>query len=179
MKLNFKGFIDTTSRDGQASPLLYDTYKYRFSLEEKKQIANALVKLGVRYFEFFSPVVSKEERKNFLSLKKYIKSLTSQKIYLFAHCRCHPLDIQAALGLGFDEINFDYIRFASDGVLADIVHPFWNSSTTRMKSLRSCRGMSTRDMAASWILVIRRAPKSREASSPILPLEIFTRRILF
>lgn len=35
-----------------------------------------------------------------------------------------------ALELGFDEINFDYIRFASDGVLADIVHPFWNASTT-------------------------------------------------
>lgn len=105
MKLNFKGFIDTTLRDGQASPLLYDTYKYQFSLEEKKQIVNALVKLGVRYFEFFSPVVSEGERENFLSLKKYIRSLTSEKIYLLAHCRCHPLDITTALKLGFDGLN--------------------------------------------------------------------------
>src|SRR3989344_1173809 len=100
MKLNFKGFIDTTLRDGQASPLLYDTYKYQFSLEEKKQIVNALLKLGVRYFEFFSPVVNEKEKKDFLALKKYIRSLTTKKIYLLAHCRCHPLDIQEALKVG-------------------------------------------------------------------------------
>ena len=105
MRINFKGFIDTTLRDGQSSPLLYDTYKYRFSLAEKKQIVNALLKLGVRFFEFYSPVVSEEERKSFLILKKYIKSLTPEKTYLLAHCRCHPLDIQTALGLGFDGLN--------------------------------------------------------------------------
>ncbi len=31
---------------------------------------------------------------------------------------------------GFDEVNFDYIRFASDGNLKDMVFPFYNSSST-------------------------------------------------
>ncbi len=104
-KMNFKGFIDTTLRDGAASPLLYDTYKYRFSLEEKKQIVNALVKLGVRYFEFFSPVVSQQEAADFQQLKEYIQSLTKDKVYLLAHCRCHLQDIEAALQAGFNGLN--------------------------------------------------------------------------
>ncbi|MDD5431319.1 MAG: putative glycoside hydrolase, partial [Candidatus Pacebacteria bacterium] len=32
-----------------------------------------------------------------------------------------------ALSRGFDEVNFDYIRFASDGNMADISYPFYNS----------------------------------------------------
>ncbi|GAI82903.1 unnamed protein product, partial [marine sediment metagenome] len=28
--------------------------------------------------------------------------------------------------LGFDEINFDYIRFPSDGNIADAVYPTWD-----------------------------------------------------
>ena len=32
-----------------------------------------------------------------------------------------------ALNRGFDEINFDYIRFASDGNMADIRYPFYDS----------------------------------------------------
>ena len=32
-----------------------------------------------------------------------------------------------ALSRGFDEINFDYIRFASDGNMADIRYPFYNA----------------------------------------------------
>ncbi len=35
-----------------------------------------------------------------------------------------------ALTRGFDEINFDYIRFASDGNLKDITYPFFDSATT-------------------------------------------------
>jgi hypothetical protein len=34
-----------------------------------------------------------------------------------------------ALSRGFDEINFDYIRFASDGNMADIRYPFYNYKT--------------------------------------------------
>ncbi|MEK7612292.1 MAG: putative glycoside hydrolase [Patescibacteria group bacterium] len=34
-----------------------------------------------------------------------------------------------ALARGFDEINFDYIRFASDGNLKDIVYPHWDGKT--------------------------------------------------
>jgi hypothetical protein len=34
-----------------------------------------------------------------------------------------------AFGRGFDEINFDYIRFASDGALGNIIYPYWNGKT--------------------------------------------------
>lgn len=34
-----------------------------------------------------------------------------------------------ALNRGFDEVNFDYIRFASDGDMDDIVYPFWDEKT--------------------------------------------------
>ncbi len=36
-----------------------------------------------------------------------------------------------ALNRGFDEINFDYIRFASDGDLSAIGYPFWDEKTPR------------------------------------------------
>lgn len=36
-----------------------------------------------------------------------------------------------AVSRGFDEINFDYIRFASDGNLSDMTFPFYNSQSTK------------------------------------------------
>lgn len=104
-KINFKGIIDTTFRDGQQSPLLFDTYKYRFNQREKKQLFSALVKLGIRYFEFFSPVVSEVEKNDFCQLKKMAPTLTSDKVYFLAHCRCHETDINESLALGFDGLN--------------------------------------------------------------------------
>lgn len=41
------------------------------------------------------------------------------------------------LGRGFDEINFDYIRFPSDGKLADIIYPFWDQKTPLRKVMKS------------------------------------------
>ncbi|MDO8515926.1 MAG: putative glycoside hydrolase, partial [bacterium] len=38
-----------------------------------------------------------------------------------------------ALARGFDEVNFDYIRFASDGDLGGIKYPFWDKKTSRHK----------------------------------------------
>lgn len=35
-----------------------------------------------------------------------------------------------ALARGFDEVNFDYIRFASDGLLGNIEYPFWQKTRT-------------------------------------------------
>ncbi len=37
---------------------------------------------------------------------------------------------------GFDEINFDYIRFPSDGNMKDILYPFFDESTLRRKTLK-------------------------------------------
>ncbi len=34
-----------------------------------------------------------------------------------------------AFGRGFDEIQFDYIRFASDGSLGNITYPYWDGKT--------------------------------------------------
>ena len=39
-----------------------------------------------------------------------------------------------AAARGFDEINFDYIRFASDGSLGNIGYPFYNPKTTLKRS---------------------------------------------
>ncbi len=72
--VNFKGIIDTTFRDGQESPVLFDTYKYRFNVNDKKQLLAGLIKLGIRYFEFFSPVVSRAEKNDFLELKKFTQT---------------------------------------------------------------------------------------------------------
>lgn len=38
-----------------------------------------------------------------------------------------------ALARGFDEIQFDYVRFASDGSLGQIAYPFWDMKTPRRK----------------------------------------------
>jgi len=101
----FKGIIDTTLRDGQQSPLLFDSYKYRFTLEEKKSLINGLVNLGIRHFEFFSPVVSEIEKKDFYEIKKYIQAKKIENIWLLAHCRCNSKDINEAINAGFDGVN--------------------------------------------------------------------------
>ena len=38
---------------------------------------------------------------------------------------------ERAVDLGFDEINFDYIRFPTDGAMRDIVYPAFNPATMR------------------------------------------------
>ncbi|MEK7508148.1 MAG: putative glycoside hydrolase [Patescibacteria group bacterium] len=38
---------------------------------------------------------------------------------------------------GFDEINFDYVRFASDGDLSNIEFPFWDGKTPRRKIIEN------------------------------------------
>lgn len=41
------------------------------------------------------------------------------------------------LARGFDEVNFDYIRFASDGNLNDIKYAFWDEKTLKTTILKS------------------------------------------
>jgi hypothetical protein len=41
-----------------------------------------------------------------------------------------------AIKAGFDEINFDYIRFPSDGSTANIVYPFWDGRTLKREVMR-------------------------------------------
>lgn len=107
----FKGVIDTTLRDGQQSPLMFDSRKYRFTLEDKKKIINGLIQLGVTHFEFFAPIVSADERAHFTKIKEYIITLTKKPIMLIAHCRCHETDINEAIKAGFNGLNL-YIGVA-------------------------------------------------------------------
>lgn len=101
----FKGFIDTTFRDGQQSPLMFDSGKYRFSFADKKVLLNGLIRLGVRRFEFFSPVVSRSEQNDFLRLKAFIEQNVREKISCYAHVRAHPQDIEEAIRAGFDGLQ--------------------------------------------------------------------------
>jgi len=101
---NFKGVIDTTLRDGQQSPLMFDTYTYRFGLEDKIKIVDGLLELGVQSIEFFSPIVSTSEGNDFSELRDRIRS-KNPSIRLLAHCRTHPTDIEMALDAGFDGLN--------------------------------------------------------------------------
>lgn len=43
---------------------------------------------------------------------------------------------QDILDRGFDEVNFDYIRFASDGNLGDIQYPVWDGKTSRRNVIK-------------------------------------------
>ena len=102
----FKGVIDTTFREGQQSPLLFDLYKYKFSLSEKKTLFKGLLELGVRRFEFFSPVVSTIEYRDFRTLKDYAEELGYTDILFIAHSRIKKEDVDLALKAGFNGINF-------------------------------------------------------------------------
>lgn len=96
--------IDTTLRDGQQSPLLFDSRKYIFTLEEKILIIKNLIQLGVKYFELFSPIVSQSEREHIPVLIAYAKSL-NPTVKILAHCRCNEIDIQESINAGFDGLN--------------------------------------------------------------------------
>jgi len=41
-----------------------------------------------------------------------------------------------AIKVGFDEINFDYVRFPSDGDISKIVYPFWDGKTPKAEIIR-------------------------------------------
>lgn len=41
-----------------------------------------------------------------------------------------------AIKVGFDEINFDYIRFPSDGSTGNIIYPFWDGKTLKKEVIR-------------------------------------------
>jgi homocitrate synthase len=97
--------VDTTFRDGQQSPLLFDTEKYRFSLEEKKLLLTGLIELGVTHFEFFSPVVGYAEEQDVRELIAHAKASYSKDFHFLAHCRCNIGDIERALEVGCNCLN--------------------------------------------------------------------------
>ncbi len=49
----------------------------------------------------------------------------------------HIIDIaKKSIDLGFDEIQYDYIRFPTDGALSSIVYPAWDGQKSRNEVLR-------------------------------------------
>jgi homocitrate synthase len=96
--------MDTTFRDGQQSPLWYDTQTNVPSLEEKLNLLEGILKLGVKHLEFFSPIVGTKEAEEFVEVKKYIQA-QAPNVILHAHCRCNEKDIQLALDAGFTALN--------------------------------------------------------------------------
>lgn len=51
-----------------------------------------------------------------------------------------------ALERGFDEINFDYIRFPSDGDMEALVFKYWGSTTTRRQVLKDFFGFMRNEL---------------------------------
>lgn len=96
--------VDTTLREGQQSPLLFEAKKYRFSLAEKRLLLRELLELGISRFEFFSPIVNNAEKEDFIQLKKFLKKV-KKKAILLAHCRCQERDIKEAIDAGFDGLH--------------------------------------------------------------------------
>ncbi len=103
-KISFKGIVDTTLRDGQQSPLLYDYRKYRFNLEDKMSLIKGMLELGINHIELFSPVVSQIEKNDITQIINFVKK-QSKKVQLLAHCRIHEYDIEEAVNTGFGGIN--------------------------------------------------------------------------
>ncbi len=44
---------------------------------------------------------------------------------------------QAAIAIGFKEVQFDYLRFPSDGTLGQIVYPVWDGQTPKYEIIKS------------------------------------------
>jgi homocitrate synthase len=84
---------------------MFDSYKYRFTIEDKKSLIFGLIQLGVKNFEFFAPNVSKSEARDFVLIKDYVNSLNVPNIRFLSHCRCHPQDIEESIKAGFDGLN--------------------------------------------------------------------------
>ncbi len=56
-----------------------------------------------------------------------------------------------ALERGFDEVNLDYIRFAADGNLDDIVYPLWDGKTLKAKIMKDFWEYTRRELIGETI----------------------------
>lgn len=59
--------------------------------------------------------------------------------------------IKDALARGFDEINFDYIRFASDGNLENISYPFWDGVAAKHGVIKNFLGYLRKNLPGAKI----------------------------
>lgn len=101
--------IDTSLREGLQSPILHDAGKYTLDENERMKLALALMKYGVRFVEVFSPIADVGV-KPFLNLLNDARNdfyrETGEPVFILAHVRCHPNDVDEALRVGVDGLNF-------------------------------------------------------------------------
>lgn len=100
--------IDTSLREGLQSPLLDDVGKYNLSPGERVDLALGLMRYGVRFLEVFSPVVNEKEEGNLALLMRGRDNFyaeTGQAVFILAHVRCHPQDVELAINAGVDGLN--------------------------------------------------------------------------
>lgn len=110
--------IDTTFRDGQQSPVLHYNEIYSISLEQKLELFQAMVNLGIRYFEVFSPSVSSKEEDDLrvlLQEKDKFNMQLETPIKILVHARCNVKDIESAVNMGVDGLNL-YMSTSPDGI---------------------------------------------------------------
>lgn len=139
-----------------------DAEKYK-SKEIKIPKINSLIKklhdeniyVIARITIFQDPVLAKARpdlaihSKSKLAIKPNTQNLTPETLWL-DHKKLAWIDPAAkeawdynisiakdAAGRGFDELNFDYIRFASDGNLKDMAFPFWNGKASKRETIQS------------------------------------------
>jgi len=109
-KYNPRNFeiIDTSLREGLQSPLFDDIGKYNLSPGERVDLGLGLMRYGVRFLEVFSPVVNEKEEGNLSLLIKgrdnFCKE-TETPVFILAHARCHPSDVELAIKAGVDGLN--------------------------------------------------------------------------
>jgi homocitrate synthase len=109
MKAKRIEIMDTTLRDGEQSPIWFDSGKFLPTTEDKISIVHGLVELGVRHIELFPPVVGSKELEDFFEIRKLLKRIPGgDRVILHAHVRCIPNDINVALKSGFDALNLYY-----------------------------------------------------------------------
>lgn len=58
-----------------------------------------------------------------------------------------------AIAVGFDEINFDYIRFPSDGNISNIKYPFWDGKNEKYDVIRSFFEYLNKELKASGVFL--------------------------
>jgi len=100
--------IDTTLREGMQSPLIDDVNKYMLSPEERMELMRAQMEYGIRFFEVFSPVVNDDAGQTielFHETRSKFFEQTGQPVFLLAHVRCQPGDVEKALNAGVDGLN--------------------------------------------------------------------------
>lgn len=82
--------------------------KYNLSPGERVDLALGLMRYGVRFLEVFSPVVNEKEEGNLALLMRGRDNFyaeTGQPVFILAHVRCHPQDVELAINAGVDGLN--------------------------------------------------------------------------